>query len=70
MFGARRVVVCNPISRSQYQDDRPGPGPFKAANPPGNPLVACVLLMIVLLISHWPIAIGLAALLVIIFIFN
>lgn len=62
MYGARRVVVCNPISLSQYQDD--GSGRKRVQNPKrsGNPFVACVLLLIVLLISHWPAAVGLMAL--------
>ena len=66
MYGARRVVVCNPISLSQYQDDGSSRKRVQNATRSGNPFVACVLLMIVLLISHWPIAIGLVALFVII----
>ena len=66
MYGARRVVVCNPISLSQFQGDGSGRKRVQYAKRSGNPFVACVLLMIVLLISHWPIAIGLVALFVII----
>ena len=66
MYGARRVVVCNPISLSQFQGDGSGARRVIAANRSGNPFVACVLLLIVLLISHWPIALGLVALFVII----
>ena len=66
MYGARRVVVCNPISLSQFQGDGSGARRVKTTNRSGNPFVACVLLLIVLLISHWPIAIGLVALFVII----
>jgi len=64
MYGARRVVVCNPISLSQYQDDGSGRKRVQDAKRSGNPFVACVLLLIVLLISHWPAALGLMALFV------
>ena len=62
MYGARLVVVCNPISLSQYQDDGSSRKHVQNAQRSGNSFVVCVLLLIVLLISHWPAAIGLMAL--------
>jgi hypothetical protein len=62
MYGARRVVVCNPISLSQYHGDGYSRKCFQNAKRSGNPFVTCVLLLIVLLISYWPAVVGLMAL--------